>query len=301
MRRHDAGLSGGLAELVRQAAARFPGWSEVRFRALVEGPGRAVARALQAAPDRGATLDAYLRLLAEGVGAGMLDPAPGAGGAATRVLLELAPRDLPRIPAGSRVAALARAWNLVEGVAAQAAWLQAWVAGGADELRSLESLPEDLVAILDLGRAEPGGACWGAARLGAVLDPRGHDEDFLPGRIHLSQATLACVHDRIRPDVHLSVGLRRGGRSRFLGVGPCRDGSRSVSQVRLRFQEDAVRIREPVDVHPCVPAPEDPADFRESVVDAPRFGAWHSHYASAAGFLVMSAEDSQRVWVVEAA
>lgn len=268
--------------------ARDAGFDEARFRALARRHLEGLAANLGPGPASRACLEAWATLVGEALFEGLLGPrGTGVDRLAGRVFLELVPRDLPQVEASLRVPTLAEALNLVEGLGTQPPWLQAWLTSGLDQLRGLTSLGDDLVAILGEAQA-PDPAGRPGLRLAQVLDLTAADPDFLPGAIHLAYERVACVHDRVRPEVHLAVGLRPGGQSRVLGPGPCR-------------RAEGPKGRGPLDPRANVVFGEDRLEVEGAEVTLPRFGHFFSWLRCATGFLLSASESSQRLWIVEGA
>src|SRR5262245_47792100 len=114
------------AEFRREGPRRFSHWDAAAFDAVLAGPALVLCDQMRGQADAEAVLDAYLRLAQEAAGIGLLRPAatgPIRGSFLERCLVELIPALLPRVPAGERLSALARAWNLGEGLRRQPSWL----------------------------------------------------------------------------------------------------------------------------------------------------------------------------------
>ena len=147
--------------------------------------------------------------------------------------------------------------------------------------RICSRLPAHLATVLEPVLVPPPPSQWTGPCALAVLDLRRIADRFLPGEMHLAGPAVVCVHDRRRPGAQLGVLLGRGGRSRVLGATPClgatlHEGARpavTLDDGRLAIGKLSVALgwlREPL----------------EKLV-------------TATGFVVASAVDSQRLWVVD--
>jgi hypothetical protein len=155
------------------------------------------------------------------------------------------------------------------------------VQSNASGLQSLAGIEEFLTATLEpaFGAAQP--AQWKGPFLLTMLNARSLVDDFLPGEMHLAAPAVLCVHDRRHEKVNLGVFLRPRQESRFIGLTPCL-GS---------YEEDA----------PKVEVKEGKVQIGKLQVDLPKLRVCHRHVVARAGFAVVSAVDSQRLWIVESA
>lgn len=280
-------LPPALEALAREAAATFTRFPRALFEDLARRYLVPLGAALEGAPDRDAVLASYARLLAEAAGRRYVRAVPGEDAAPESVLehllLRVAPRDLARVAPGRRVARLAEAWNLGEGLRTQPAWLRRTLLRTSHALASLDTLAGDLATLVDdLGKEGPPASWEGPFRV-ALLDPREHDPDFLPGNLHFPKPSVVCVHDRHDTRRKLGVALLRGGRSTLVDRPPCggEDAQFEPGPFPV-FEVDGVRLG-------------------EATVPLPNFGHWFRFATTASGFLLASAVSSQRLWVVESA
>lgn len=268
-------------------------WDPELFHALAEGPARALWGALRAAPDAPRALDAYLRLVAEGIGLGLLDtpqclallgraaPLATPPSLLARLLVLVAPAQLATVPPGERVAALARLWNLGEGLLAEPPWLHRYVAAALADHATLHDLDAALVRVLGPALAPAPPSSWRGPFALQVLDVAAAHEEFLPGAMHLAAPSVLCVHDRRVPALHAGVLLRRGGASALMGLTPCLGEGPSDARV------------------PPPPVSERGVTIHGQVVPLPRLGRVHAAAMAPSGFYVAAAVDSQRLWIVE--
>ncbi len=287
-------MIGVLEELAPQIAAEgkrlHAQWDQARFDELTRGPAVSLRDALARQPDstNAATLTAYLKLLREALGAGYLkhhqtlnSDGPIRSSFLEFGLLHLIPEFLHVEPPHARLDALAKIWNLGEGLLNGPAWMDRYVSAFTSELGRVGDAESFLLRVLGpaLSPSEP--ASWEGPLQIAVLDARPAHDPFLPGDMVLAAPSVLCIRDRRAPDVHLGVLLRKGGQSRILGLFPHLDAC----------DEDAPG--------PSVQCGEKRLQVGELAIDLPHVGHPHRILTAQAGFVVVSAADSQRLWIVE--
>jgi hypothetical protein len=237
----------------------------------------------------GATFSAYLSLLREAVGAQYLGRAGDAAGDVAPpwacflefCLLKLVPGALADEPAEERVRLLATAWNIGEGLLREPAWLDHYVVAYAAGLPRVGDVESFVLRVLGPVLEPSSPASWGGPFGLVVLDTRTAHDPFLPGEMHLAAPAVLCVRDRRDPGVHLSILLRRGAGSRILGLSPpLGDYAEGRPAPAVTFSDGRVRIG-------------------EHRVDVPLLGAPYRVATAGTGFVVASAPDSQRLWIVE--
>jgi hypothetical protein len=280
-----------VAAAAHEGARLHASWDPGRFDRLCRGPARVLWERLAAGPDGldEATFSAYVTLLREAMGAQYLGRAGDAAGDGIGpwgcflefCLLKLVPEALADEPPADRVGLLATAWNLGEGLLREPAWLDRHVVACAAELRRVGEVEPYVLRVLEPALEPSAPAAWGGPFGLTVLDTRAAHDPFLPGEMYLVAPAVLCVRDRRDPGLSLNILLRRGGRSRVLGlahplveyteVGPVPD----VQFSQGRFQIGTHRV------------------------DVPLLGRPHRVATACAGFVVASAPDSQRLWIVE--
>jgi hypothetical protein len=259
---------------------------------MVHGPARDLWAGIQGQPFGDQTLAAYLGLLREAVAAGYVRgavraaPAPADAAPPWRSCLEYclitaAPGDVPRLPPDARVALLAKVWNLGEGLLREPAWVDRYVVSRLGELDGLSNLEAFLVDVLAPVLEPPPPAHWRGPLRVTLLDLRPSVDDLLPGKMSMAAPTLLTVQDRSRPSLYVNVLLRRQGQSQALGA----SGELSAYAVTGRV--------------PGVEFTRDRVTVGEHAVELPFLGHVHEHLVVPAGFVVASAPDSQRLWIVE--
>jgi hypothetical protein len=274
-----------IAELRADGPRRFSRWDARLFDAVVSGPADVLAEALRGQPDADGVLAGYLRLVQQGVGTGVVKQvAPGPAGWSNfleRLLVELVPARLPSVVGAKRLAVLVQVWNLGEGLLREPAWVDRYVNACSATLERLDQLEAFLVHTLEPVLAPPPPASWsGKTRVG-VLDLRPVHAEFLPGRLRLAAPTVMCVEDRRRPELQIGVLLRRDRKSEPLGVVP-----------------GLGEYAEPGPL-PEVSFADGGATVAAHAVPLPTFRRCQSFAVARAGYVVASAPDSQRLWVIE--
>ncbi|MBM3980444.1 MAG: hypothetical protein FJ304_09175 [Planctomycetes bacterium] len=273
-------------ERVRADGPRaFARWDAAVFDAVARGPATMLAQNLNGDDDAARAFDSYMRLVRQGVGAGLLTrAAPGAAGWSSfleRLLLEVAPAQLADLPAERRVPALVDLWNLGEGLLREPPWVDRYVCSCVRVAPKLNALAEFLTRVLApvLTPAPP--AAWTGPLRVAVLDLREVHDDFMPGKLRLAAPAVLCVEDRRRPGLHVGVHLRRGQRSEPLGV-----------LAGLGAYEEAGRL-------PGVQFDDGRVRVGTKAVEVPTLRRCHGYTVARAGFVAACAVDSQRLWVIE--
>jgi hypothetical protein len=252
-------------------------WSPAAWEALCAGPAARLRERV-----RRETLLAYLELGREAIGLQYIDrpsfeknpPAPPS------FLAVLWIDALPSLLPADGIELLAKAWNLGERLVREPVWLSRYLAARLDRWTDAACFEDWLRESLSPVVEEPAPAKWTGPARCALVDCRPFHEDFLPGRLHLAAASVACVHDRRRDAVQLGVLLRPNGASLCLGRTPCLGDWKADGLPDVKFTDGGLRVG-------ALEAP------------LPRFGAAHAHVVAPTGFVVAAAKSSQKLWVVE--
>lgn len=273
-----------LAEPLRHDGPRqFASWNEGAFLNWVAGPGERLWQALQNEPleRRRGTMAAFLRLLQEGIGLGYLgDCGTRPRGLLDAVVRERLPEWLAATNPDRRTELLAEVWNVSEGVAREAGWLDQYLLARSDRLNDPARFAQQLAELLEPVLSAPTSADWNGPLHVSVFDTRPVEDGFLPGPMQFIAPVLLCVRDR-RRDVNFGLLLQRHGKSE--SVGPL---------------GEAANYESPRDV-PMPVWEQHRARIGATHVDLPFWQEPHEHAISAAGFLVVSTPNSQRLWIVE--
>jgi hypothetical protein len=271
-----------LRQLDEEGQRRFAGWDAPLFAAYCRSFLPALWNRLP--PRSNETFAGLSALVQQGIGEGYLKSEPEAP---PLNFLEFClrgwlPQVLPGLPPEQHLPLLARVWNLGEGLLREPEWVSAYVMSRMDELRT-DKMPEEfLIGVLRpiLEPAPP--ARWEPPFQVTLISLRHDDDEFLPGEMHMAAPTVLVVSDRRRP-TRLGVHLRRQGQSVVLGrFGPNNSFQDHPAGVQVAWQDDTVHIGKAKVALPFLGSP-----FRFAVV--------------AAGYLVASAVDSQKLWIVESA
>lgn len=275
---HDIAVE--MAAVGQRHSSRF---DAARFHALAAGQGRQLWQRIAGQPHDTAVMRSYLRLVAEALGMGCLaDGAPdGQRDLLSELLASHVPARLAEVAPERRASCLAQLWNLGEGLLQEPAWLNHFAIAFAGGAADLLALPDHLASVLEPVLVPMPPSQWAGPCALAVLDPQAVADRFLPGPMHLAAPAVVCVHDRRRPGVQLGVLLVHGGHSRLLGATPClgatiHEGARPAvtftpGQLAVGAHQVSLGwLREPL----------------EKLV-------------TATGFVLASAIDSQRLWVVD--
>lgn len=271
-----------------EGSRQHASWNEGVFEALCSGPAAKLWEMLEGEgnkPDlHRPVFEGYLRLIQEGVGRGYLQrTTDGAwSNLMELVLVQFVPEQLPSLKPNRRLPELVKIWNLLEGLLGEPAWINQLVLARALEFKHLNDLQTFLVEVLDPVLSPAPTAAWTGPFQQSVLDARPIDEDFLPGEMMLAAPRVMCIQDRRRP-VRLGVLLQKSGKSEFIGPLPELEPFRESTPLpTVELKKNAIRIG-------------------ENHFKLPRLNVPHQHAIARAGFVVASALDSQRIWVVESA
>jgi hypothetical protein len=283
----DAEFERLIGREAREGRRLHAAWDAGRFDRLMRGPAAALRDRLEGEPHAETAVAAYATLLREAVGAGYLGALgddPGAGPWPNFLafgLLKLVPLALAEEPAAGRVGLLAALWNIGEGLLAGPPWVDRYVLSCAAGLRRLGALASFVAEALGPALAEAEPAAWGGPFAVATRDARAVLDGFLPGEMVLAAPRVLCVRDRRDPGQHLGLLLGHGGQSRWLGPTPPLEP----------YAEDAPG--------PDVAVAGGRARVGRHRVDLPLLGEAYRVVTAGAGFVVVSAVDSQRLWIVE--
>lgn len=279
-----------LAEELRQRGQRrFGDWNDAAFDAYLAGPTKTLQMMLQwedkQDPDR-ASVANYLQLVYEGIGAGWLDTIERGVPPTTflaHCLGTVVPNQLRNVSRPLRSEALRNVWNLGEGLAREPQWLNQYAITRTEWTTDLCALDQHLADILTPVLSPQPAATWQGMLQLKVLNLREMDDAFVPGKMYLASPAVLCVENRMSPENTLAVLLQKAGTSTVLGsVGRLPEHVESFSLPSIDAQADAILV-----------------DGRR--IDAPLIVSPRQTLCVAAGFVVVSADDSQRLWVVESA
>jgi hypothetical protein len=270
---------------------RFARWDGPSFRSIVFGPGKRLAGSIDGSPDAAPIFLGWLKLVVEALGLGYVRPgivvsedklAFAPENLLELLLLDLLPSKLGTCPPNGRVALLAKAWNLGEGLLAEAPWLNVVVASAMANVGSLMDMEGRLLRILDTALAPRARSAFQGPYSVRTLDLRDVDAAFLPGRMHFAEPALVCIHDRKRPELVAGVLL----------------GARQAPSLAFRSRCLAEKAAAEPGL-PTVSLTQAGLCVGDARVPLPLWTRGHFVVASRAGLIVASAIDSQRIWIAE--
>jgi hypothetical protein len=277
-----------VASIDEEARRRHSGWNARLFDEIARTRGAELAAALGDGPDAHKAVAGYLRLTAEALGLGYVSAADVAAlgedaHLLARCIADVLPRRLPAYPSPERLGLLARTWNLGEGLLRQPPWMARVVAAlvpDLDDLAGLDRLVEQaLEPLLTPSRRS---AFAGPFAI-ETIDLRALDEDFLPGAVHAAAPAVICVHDRRRKGRHAAVMLRSAQGSRALGLTRCLGHAElwtAGPELELAIGSEHVAIG-------------------NARVELWSVQTVQGSVLVPSGFAVVTAADSQRLWVME--
>lgn len=271
-------LSDLFAEAARAGRRRYANWNDELFEQLCAGPATALATSLEGAAGTEEVVAAYLSIAREAIACHYVTGANDTF--FERCLVDLVPDQLALIAPDRRLPALAKVWNLCEGLAGEPAWLDQYVRARAGDIHNIARLDEFLIEALTPALSPAAPAQWRAPYRVVTLDTRTVDDDFVPGEMRLCAPRVVHITDS-RRDVHLAVLLARKGASRLFG--PVRNLAEHVEAGAgpdVVLGDSAVRIG-------------------QHSVDLPWLGVSRRYVLAQAGFFVASAVNSQRLWILE--
>jgi hypothetical protein len=274
-------------KIAAEAERTHSAWDGALFQRVSQTAARDLWNAL-GPDDRAPLAESYLTLVREAIGCGyMAGEAPETSSLVAYCLIQRLPFDLPEVSAGQRLKLLADTWNLCEGLAREPPWLDQYLQSRIAELKHIRLLGAFLAAeiepVLQPGRAVE----WKPPFSVKVIDTRPLEARFLPGEMNLVAPAVVSLRDR-RRDVELAILLRHGGESsafgpiaggRSLGAGSG-PGAAHEGGPPAKVQAGLLQVAG--------------HEVALTFLSTP-----HRVVAAPAGFVVASAVDSQRVWVVE--
>ena len=271
-------LSDLFTAAAREGLRRYANWNAELFDQMCQGPAVQLAASLEGVAGTREVVGAYLVLVREAIACQYLTCARDTF--FERCLVDLVPRQLGLIAADRRLPALAKVWNLCEGLASEPEWLDQYVCARADDVHNIARLDEFLAEALAPALSPAIPSEGRAPYRVTTVDARTIDDDFLPGEMRLCAPRVVHITDRRRP-VHLAVLLSTDGQSKLFGpvrmLGAHAEAGPSPEVV---VGDSAVRIG-------------------QHSVDLPWLGVVERYVIAQSGFFVASAVNSQRLWILE--
>jgi hypothetical protein len=272
-----------------EGARRFAKWDAGLYHDLCDGQAKGLWKRLASKPKGAAVLDAYLMLAVEAIGLGYLDRAGfdrfseghEAANLITLFWLQKIPNKAFDGEPEVQIDRLVKAWNAGEGLLGASPWLNRYVTSSLRGLASIDELEAELMRVLEPALAAPAPSSFKGPFTISTIDAAQLDDRFLPGDMHLAAPAVLCVHDRKRDGVFAGVFLRPRGESSFLSLSPC------------------LGVAPPEEGVPAITLQESRVRIGDNRVALPLLKRAHRAVAARAGFCVVSAVDSQRLWIVE--
>jgi hypothetical protein len=284
----DPTLSTMIDQSARSGMARFSGWNAALFQDYCRAAILPFAESLNE-PSTGsesglAVATGFVKLICEGIGQGYLTTASGEP---PENLMEYClgrwlVRRLIATSRGQRLPLLVDSWNLLEGLLREPRWVNSYVMARTAELEAGSDLRSFLARVLKPLLEPAAASTWEGPYRVTLLSMRSGDEDFLPGDMELIAPSILSVVDRRRP-VRWGVVLRKQGQSELAG---------QLGETRAYLEEP---IPEPAR---CDGARLSVAEERISL---PYLREPFRLLQVRAGFVVATAVDSQKLWIVESA
>lgn len=190
-------------EIEETAARRFPRWAPETWRAVVDGPARALVEALdetgRPVEQTRPVVENYLTLAAEAIGLGYLYPFDDTGrpNFCSLAWFELLPGELASLEPNRQTEVLSACWNVGENLEVRAAWFQAlFLELMSPRKLSLETFEEGVRRVTASILEPPQEAVDGEdCRLKWIFLGEG-DGRFLPGKVAFLAPRVAVVYHR---------------------------------------------------------------------------------------------------------
>jgi len=275
---------GFVEKLSLDASRKHANWDDYVFKQFAMMPGAQLWQALGPRSGAQAILSSYLLMVSEAIAAGYIREMNW--GRPCRSFMEyyireLVPAAAAQNPPKTALMFLAEGWNIAEGLQNQPRWIDGFVASQTRELKCLDQVKTSVAAAIDKALSTPDCAAWtGNSRL-YVLKPRDLIDDFLPGDMHLAAPIVVCVHDRRQHGSHVQVYLDKAGQSALAGPFPCAGNS------------------QPAALAPATKISQNEVEIQGRLYQLPLIGTAFSELLTESGFYLASAEDSQRLWLLE--
>ncbi len=226
----------------------------------------------------------FVQLLYEGVGAGWLTSAEHDSHSTFLAhCVSLLTFQLSEIERQERARVLELVWNLGEGLAQEPQWLNQYAIARTDYTTEMNLLDQHLENILTPVLTPLPPATWQSGFGLSILNFHSHNERFLPGRVYLAAPAILCIEDRLNAADTQAVLLAKNGQSMILSsVGKLDEYRESFTPPVIKADADSITVNGQVIATPLLNTPVTPLCI-------------------ASGFIAVTALDSQRLWLVEAA
>lgn len=230
------------------------------------------------------TAESYLNLVQEAMLCGYLKSWDRYGYRPKTVLqhclMVLIPELLPALHAKRRGELLAQLWNISEAFYQEPPWLNQYALSRLGELKSLAKFEGFLKSVLEPVLKPIEKSTWRGPFKVTQVNTRSVDDEFLPGSMRLIGPSVLLVKDRERK-AQLTLLLQKDGKSQVLGS----------SQASANYLEDFDRPKLQFSLGTLL--------IENQLVNLPQLSVKEESIMTESGFVVVSAVDSQLLWVVE--
>lgn len=274
-------------ELGRRNYAR---WNDELYQQICAGPAAFLWE--KTAGDL-SVIEAYLSAIGEGIGRGYITQSANPQyheffqkRFKWRSLLEYwlvlaIPRGLPGVNPNERVPLLGKLWNLGENILHDKPWIGPYVLKRSVEshysLLEVEKLLAEWISPL---LKSPAPARWQPPFEVRVIDGRVVRDDFIPGEMHFSAPFVACVRDRRFSDVFGGVFLHEPDTPLI---------SHHADLGTHKTEPPAITIEKGVSE----------MSVNGHRVPLPHLGQIHSQLLFPGGIVLLTAVDSQKIWLIK--
>ena len=267
-------------EVARVGRSTYGNWSESTYRSLADGPALELWRGLGAAsPESCEAVRTYLKLGVDALSHGLLAPESAEPvGVLSKLWWKIIPRTAGSVPLAELPQQIVTSWNLGEGIRDEGLWLDLVVAHALSSKVTLGQVDAALEAAVDGVFAERSVPSWSGAKV-SVVDCRPAVDDFLPGAMTVLAPAVLSVRDRRHRDVHVGIALQK--EPVVLGRIPRAEPFEETRKAKpFSFGEWGQLV------------------VGEETVYLSCFGEVDGSIGLGSGFIVLSARNSQRLWVV---
>lgn len=266
---------------------KYSEWNSELFESICSETGSYLEVHLK---DDKASLKAYLQLVSEGIGRGLivnsLNPEYAEWYLEYKewkcfleyLLIGIVPCEITSVKPDLRIKTLVEVWNIGEGILNDEVWMDPYLLNCAgDEKPKLSNLVPFLTSLIDPIYESPGKIDWKKSKVN-ILDCRQISKDFLPGEMFLTAGNVVCIEDRRNKSL---VGglVFKGNEAVLISHNKLFSKSEQVSTVLIQKSINSIKLN-------------------ETSVELPLIGKVGNVLVSDSGFALASTEDSQQLWVV---
>jgi|GEM_PF-1360192 len=279
---HFAGWNASLFSTLCKEAV-IPFWEKIKGKSTRKG----------VSPQK--LLATYMRLLQEAVGCEYIEPKGSfrelcQQNFLTYCFCQLLPENVPS-DLKKHQELIVQLWNICENLLSEPVWMERYIVSQQEQCTQPQKIKDFLQKILQPVMTSEKPASWQGPFFVSTLDIRDVAPQFIPGKMYLINPRVLCIQDRRHPEVYMGVLLQHKRKKRddcqCLLMGPTTYlGKEQGAEPSLfpTFAPGKVELFSKTTTH---------------TIDLPYLEEHHSYAISAQGFLVVSAVDSQKLWIVE--